>query len=98
MIGEISGRENLRRRKVWSGNSPVGEVFIGEASVGGLPLDKCQSGGTVRQSINFNNTLGNFLRKYVSIHVYFAHGDLQKGLFIVPLVKCFKADTLRRSH
>ena len=46
MIGEISGLGNLRRGKVWSGNSPVGEVSvgrvsIGEVSVGGLSSENC---------------------------------------------------------
>ena len=74
MIGEISGGGNIRQGKVWSGNSPVREVSIGEVSVGELP-----GYGTVPQSINFNNTLNNFLRKYVSIIVFLCTEYFTKG-------------------
>ena len=59
MIGEISGRGNLRRGKVWSEYSPfkelsVGSVFIGEVTVGGLTLGKCQLGNCPVKELSYN--------------------------------------------
>ena len=65
---------NFRREKSGRGIARLGSVrwgvFTGKVSVGSLSLGKCQSGNCpVLQSVNFNSTLGNFLRKYVSVLV-----------------------------
>lgn len=91
------------------------EIFVREtfgrgiAQSGKCPSRKCKSGvcprssvsrETLLQSVNFKNTLDNFLRKYFSVIVLlvkgFAQGTIRKELFIGPLVECFKTDNLRR--
>ena len=59
MIVETYGRGNLRRGKVWSQKSLVGEVsvggvFIKEVSVGGLSLGKCQLGNCPLKELFYN--------------------------------------------
>ena len=108
MIWKISGRGNLRRGKVWSGNSPFGEmsvgrVFIEEVPVGGLLLAKCQSGNCQVKELSYNREILTILwaislENMFPYLFYFAPGDLRKELFIGPFLKCFKADTLRRFH
>ena len=90
----------------------VGEISVEETSGRRIaPLGKCKSAicprrsvsrETVPQSVNFKNTLGNFLRKCVSIIVLFVDGFVQgaqqKELILASFAKHFKVATLRRSH
>ena len=41
MVGEISGRVNVRSGKATSGKCPVGELSVGEMSVEDLSSGKC---------------------------------------------------------
>ena len=72
-----------------SGSNPVGEVSIGEVFVGGSvsrrsvfgeqSVRELSSWGSVLQSININNVLGNLLKKCVSIIVSLCPWCFTKG-------------------
>ena len=70
------------RGNIWSwkyslGNSPVGEVFVG-----GSVHWRSVSRRSVLREVSVGELSGSFLRKYISMLFYFAHGDLRKELFI----------------
>ena len=50
MIG-ISGRENLPWAKVWSWNSPVGEVSVGGMSIKEVSVEGLSSGSVRRGTV-----------------------------------------------